>query len=223
MTTPIHVLIVEDHPLYRVALTHALEQLQCGTDHGLRFSTAASQDDALALLASWPDILLVLSDQGLRQGNGLDLLQEVGIRWPTVARVLLSGSQEPGLVGRARRLGLMGFLPKDLEPRQLVQAIDQVLTGEPWFPPAARGQDTLMGQLTERQTRVLTGVAAGQSNKQLARVLGLSERTIKFHLECAYLRLGVSNRAEAVVRALGLGLIRPPAAGAASATTVSIQ
>jgi DNA-binding NarL/FixJ family response regulator len=215
MTSPVHVLIVEDHPLYRVALMHALEQLQCGSDNGLRFSAAASQADALALLASWPDILLVVSDQGLRQGNGLDLLQEVGQRWPTVARVLMSGTNEPGLVERARRMGLMGFLPKALEPRQLVQAIDQVLSGEPWFPPLAKGSDAPLSQLTERQQHVLAGVAAGQSNKQVARALGLSERTVKFHLECAYLRLGVANRAEAVVRALRQGLIRIPVAGTA--------
>jgi DNA-binding NarL/FixJ family response regulator len=206
-----HVLIVEDHPLYRDALTAVLGTMKDGTDRCLRFSAAASAPEALHVLAGNPDIDLVVSDQTLSQGTGLDLLQAVGARWPTVVRVLMSGNSDPGLGASARRLGLMGFVPKALEPAAFVRAIEQVLRGDPWFPPDDAGGDAARGLLTDRQASVLACVAAGHSNKQVARELGISERTIKYHLEGAFARLDVSNRAEAVVSALAKGLIRLPA------------
>ncbi len=85
-----------------------------------------------------------------------------------------------------------------------------MLDGEPWFPADDQAAGQPRGVLTERQAKVLACVAAGQSNKQVARSLGISERTIKYHLEGIFLRLEVANRAEAVMTALAKGLIRSP-------------
>jgi DNA-binding NarL/FixJ family response regulator len=178
---------------------------------GLRFSAAASPAQALELLQAHADIDLVVSDFALQQGSGLDLLQTVGLRWPTVVRVLMSGTSDPAVAINARRQGLMGFVPKSLEPAAFVLAIETVLGGEPWFPADVDSSHAGRGVLTERQARVLACVATGQSNKEAARTLGISERTIKYHLEGAYLRLEVGNRAEAVVSALARGLISLPA------------
>jgi DNA-binding NarL/FixJ family response regulator len=134
----------------------------------------------------------------------------VGQRWPTVVRVLMSGTSDAQVCASARRLGLMGYIPKALEPAAFMAAIHCVLGGEPWFPADASAADQTRGPLTDRQASVLACVAAGQSNKQVARSLGISERTIKYHLEGIYLRLEVANRAEAVVSALAKGLIRSP-------------
>lgn len=210
MSSAIHVLIVEDHPMYRDAVSQALGRLESGAEHGLRCSIAAGSDQAVELLSWNPDIGLVLSDYRLAQGDGLELLQTVGRRWPTVARVLMSGSGDPSLCDQARRLGLAGYIPKSLEPQAFVKAIDRVLGGDTSYPPDEAGDETAQGLLTERQAAVLACVAAGQSNKVVARTLGISERTIKYHLEGAFLRLGVANRAEAVVSALAKGLIKPP-------------
>ncbi len=210
MPPAFHVLIVEDHPLYRDALTAVLGGITLEAARGLRFSAAASPAQALQLLETHADIDLVVSDFALQQGNGLDLLQAVGQRWSTVVRVLMSGSSDPAVALNARRQGLMGFVPKALEPSAFVAAIEAVLGGEPWFPPDTEAPDAGRGVLTERQARVLACVAAGQSNKEVARTLKISERTIKYHLEGAYLRLEVSNRAEAVVTALARGLIQMP-------------
>jgi DNA-binding NarL/FixJ family response regulator len=211
MPKPFHVLIVEDHPLYRDALTSVLGALTLDAGCHLQFSTAASQAEALALLQAHPDIDLVVSDHTLQQGSGLDLLQAVGQRWPTVVRVLMSGTSDAAVCASARRLGLMGYVPKALEPSAFVTAIETVLSGEPWFPADdSSSSGTGRGLLTERQAGVLSCVAAGQSNKQVARSLGISERTIKYHLEGIFIRLEVANRAEAVVTALAKGLIRSP-------------
>lgn len=210
MSMRFHVLIVEDHPLYRDALTSVLSGMRLQAGSHLHFSAAASQAEALALLQAHADIDLVVSDHSLQQGSGLDLLQVVGQRWPTVVRVLMSGTSDPAVCTSARRLGLMGYVPKALEPAAFIAAINSVLGGEPWFPADESANGNARGLLTERQAKVLACVAAGQSNKQVARSLGISERTIKYHLEGIYLRLEVANRAEAVVTALAKGLIRSP-------------
>lgn len=209
MCQPIQVLIVEDHPLYRDALAQVLAQVKPGSERPLQFSGVASQSDALDWLAWHPEVELVVSDYRLQQGDGLALLQAVGLRWPTVVRVLMSGAGDAGLADAARRLGLMGYVPKSLEPRGFVEAIETVLAGEPWFPGDDGAVDGDRQRLTERQVRVLACVAAGQSNKEAARALGVSIRTIKYHLEGIYVRLGAANRAEAVASALAQGWLPP--------------
>lgn len=196
-----HILIVEDHPLFRDALAHVLGSGPTTGAH--RCVGVGGADDALAVLAGRGGIDLVIADWKLPRGDGLDLLQTIGQRWPTVARVLLSGAQDASLAARARRLGLMAYVPKTLEPMEIARVIERVLSGEYWFPADASDAPTL----TPRQTRILTCVAQGQPTRDIARSLGISERTIKYHLEEAYLRLAVTNRAQAVASALERGLI----------------
>lgn len=196
-----HLLIVEDHPLFRDALVGVL----CAgpAAGGRRCSAVGTAEQALAVLAGHADIDLVIADWKLPHGDGLALLVTIGQRWPTVARVLLSGAPDASLATRARRLGVMAYVPKSLEPAEIARVVERVLTGEYWFPVDG-AQETV---LTPRQTRILTCVAQGQPNKDIARSLGVSERTIKYHLEEAYLRLAVANRAQAVASALERGLI----------------
>lgn len=201
MPMPAHLLIVEDHPLFRDALVGVLSA--GAATGGRRCVAVGTAEQALAVLAGHADIDLVIADWKLPRGDGLGLLGTVGQRWPTVARVLLSGAPDASLATRARRLGLMAYVPKSLEPTEIAGIIERVLTGEYWFPADAEKEATL----TPRQTRILTCIAQGQPNKDIARSLGVSERTIKYHLEEAYLRLAVANRAQAVASALERGLI----------------
>lgn len=201
MPPPAHILIVEDHPLFRDALVRVLGSgAAAGAHHCVG---AASAEEALAVLAGRAEIDLVIADWKLPRGDGLTLLDAVGKRWPTVARILLSGAQDASLAARARRHGLMAYVPKSLEPREIAHVVERVLAGEHWFPASSSDEATL----TPRQARILTCVARGQPTRDIARVLGISERTIKYHLEEAYLRLAVSNRAQAVASALERGLI----------------
>jgi DNA-binding NarL/FixJ family response regulator len=201
MSMHAHILIVEDHPLFRDALAHVLGS---GPTAGAqRCVGVGAPDEALAVLSGHSRIDLVIADWKLPHGDGLDLLQTIGQRWPTVARVLLSGAQDASLAARARRLGLMAYVPKTLEPTDIARVIERVLSGEYWFPTDAADEPAL----TPRQTRILTCVAQGQATRDIARALGISERTIKYHLEEAYLRLAVTNRAQAVASALERVLI----------------
>ena len=109
---------------------------------------------------------------------------------------------------QARRAGLMGYLPKTLAPAVWVHALSRILAGDPWFPPAA-SQRQEPGP-TDRQMVILQHLAAGWGNKEIARDLGITERTVKYHLREVHGRLGVANRAEAVARASARGWLRLP-------------
>jgi len=197
------VLIVEDHPLYRDGLLALLQR------HAplLRCRVAADAEAALLEMRAHLDTDIVLSDLRL-PGNtdGLALLARVGQEFPTAARVLVSGSDDPHLPAQARRAGLMGYLPKSLEPAAWVQALARILAGEPWFP--AQAADLQLP--TERQQAILERLAAGWGNKEIARELGITPRTVKYHLAELYTRLDAANRAEAVARASGRGWLRLP-------------
>jgi DNA-binding NarL/FixJ family response regulator len=196
-------LLVEDHPLYRDGLLGLLQrrapQLQC--------RVAETGADALHQLRAHPDIDLVLADLHLPGAiDGLALLARIGGEFPTVARVLVSGSDDPHLPGQARRAGLMGYLPKSMEPALWELALARVLSGEPWFPrEVAQGSDE---GPTGRQAVILVRLAEGRTNKAIATELGITERTVKYHLAEIYGRLGAANRAEAVARASTRGWIR---------------
>jgi len=189
-------LVVEDHPLFRQALLDMLPSaLPVWQVVG-----ASTLAEARRLLAQGPQ--LVLADQKLPDGEGLSWL--LGLGPPVRQRVLLSGSDEPRLVQAARHSGIDAFLPKAWSPLQISEALRRVLAGQRCYP-AASGDDTPL--LTERQLEVLRLVGRGLPSREIAARLGVTERTIKDHLSLIFIRLGVRNRAEAVVQASVAGLL----------------
>ena len=169
--------------------------------------TANHAEEALALLLHSGACDLVMADQRLPGAmDGFGLLERVGLMYPTAARVLISGSEDARLSQQARQAGLMGYLPKALEADVWVQALQSMLDGEPWFPSSSIGEPA---GLTPRQAMILERIAGGQTNKVIARELGVTERTIKYHLGEIFSRAKASSRAEAVARACALGWISP--------------
>lgn len=200
------VLVVDDHPLYRDALAEALLRHH----PGLAVDGAGGLAEARAAGIRLGPFALVVADQQLPDGQGLDLLLDWP--WPETARVLLSGSSEPSLAARARRAGLQAFLPKSMPPTRMVVALTSVLDGQSWFEAEA----AIAPVLTERQLAVLQRAAQGQSNREIGAALGVSERTVKDHMTLIFQRLDAGTRAEAVARAAASGLLqlpRPPGGG----------
>jgi DNA-binding NarL/FixJ family response regulator len=196
-----HLLLVEDHPLYRDGLISLLEsrstQFTC--------HTARTAADALELLTSSRNIELVISDQILPGDvDGLALLQTVGAQYPGIARVLMSGANHAHLSHLARRHGLMGYVSKSLEPNAWLKALNSILQGDTFFSDS----DATGTALTDRQTAVLQLAANGLGNRDIGFQLGLSERNVKYHLREAFARLSASSRTEAVTRAAAMGFIR---------------
>lgn len=205
---PARLLIVEDHPLYRDGLL-AMLQRQAGA---LRCHAVERADAALSLLRTQPDIDLVLADHHLPGPmDGVSLLVQVGREFPTAARVLVSGSDDAHLAAHARRAGCVGFIPKALEPVHWIAALARILEGETWFPatPASASEPGI----TPRQALILERYASGRASRDIAAELGITERTVKYHLQEVYARLEASNRAEAVARASARGWIRLSATG----------
>jgi DNA-binding NarL/FixJ family response regulator len=201
-STPTRVVLAEDHPIYRQGLITALER---GLPH-VRCTGVGSAAEALALLGADVRFDALLIDLKLPDRDGLSLAAEVRATWPTLACVLVSGSENALVIDKAIALGCMGFIPKSLEPDAMIGVLARVLGGETYFP--ARGEFANGAlRFTERQAAVLEGIARGQTSRAIAADLGIAERTVKDHLAVVYGRLDASTRAEAVARAAALGLI----------------
>ena len=184
-------LFVDDHPLYRAGFELALAR----TMPTLDVVVAESAEAALAWLACDCEIDLCLADVRLPGRSGFEMLGDVGRRWPTIARAVLCSDPSPELAARARDMRLSACLSKTRDMHALAQAIEALFCGHEIFdaepPPAGI-------KLSDKRRRVLELGAFGHSNKEIARALGISERTVKDHWTHIFECLGVLNRVEAV-------------------------
>ena len=220
-------LIADDHPLFRAALrgaaVDAVDELQV--------REAGSLDEVLGILESGTDIDLVLLDLHMPGNHGLAGLAAIRAQHPGVAVVVVSANDDPRVVRRALDHGAAGYLPKSSGLDELRDAIGAVLGCEQWLPPALRaavsrtrsdsGDADLaarLASLSPQQFRVLTLVAQGLLNKQIADRLDVQERTVKAHLSAIFERLGVRNRTQAGVVLRELELSDPARQMDASAT-----
>jgi len=207
MTRPISVLIVDDHPVVRRGLRVLLE-VQDGIEVAGEAGDGAT---ALALDAEHaPDVILL--DLKLPGMDGLAVLGELQAR-DSAARVLvLTSATEPASASLAVRSGAAGVLYKDVDPDALVRAIRSVHDGHLLLAPEAAG--TLirsagsggpvagLDALTGREREVLAEIARGRSNREIARALGVSEKTVKAHVSSVLAKLGVQDRTQAALLAV---------------------
>lgn len=209
-------LIADDHPLYRLALTQAVRGVLPEADIAEAEDLAGVQ----AALAARPDTDLVLLDLHMPGNHGLAGLAAIRAQYPAVAVVLVSANEDPHTVRRALDHGAAGYIPKSAGLDELREAIRSVLACEQWLPPALRGAVTRtqsspadadlaarLASLTPQQFRVLTLVAEGLLNKQIADRLDIQERTVKAHLSVIFEKLGARNRTQAgvILRELEIG------------------
>lgn len=199
-----NILIVDDHPLFRAGFHGVLEQ--SSLDAGIL--SVATLSEALELLATDPEIALVLLDLHLRDSEGFTALRSIGERFPSTACVIISGDEQEGLAHRAVQIGASGFIPKSFTADEMLTAIESVLDGNVFIPPdASRREASKPGALTLRQLEVVTMLGRGFSNKEIARELNLAERTVKAHVTAVLDALQVKNRTQAVIAAQRQGLL----------------
>lgn len=215
MTTAHHLLIADDHPLFREAMGHViLAELP-----GCKLTEAADLDATLAAINHHNDLDLVLLDLHMPGVTGLDGLQRVRETAPDLAVLMISAAEDKQLVLRAIEAGAAGYITKSSPRERIGQALQQVLAGNVYLPPdiirgapghrsaPAGGEgypqlsDTVIRSLTERQRRVLERIALGESNKQIAWALNITETTVKTHVSAILDKLGVNNRVQAVLAA----------------------
>jgi DNA-binding NarL/FixJ family response regulator len=204
----IRVVIVDDHAVLR----SGLEQLLGGQPDLEVVGTAASGSEAIELARELrPDV--VLMDLQMPGVDGVSATRAIVGDELADVLVLTSYSDAERIVG-ALDAGAMGYLLKDAEPDEVLRGIRAVARGEsPINPRAARellGARRMTGagaaELTPRETEVLALVRQGLANKQIARRLGISERTVKAHLTSAFQRIGVVDRTQAALWAERNGL-----------------
>jgi DNA-binding NarL/FixJ family response regulator len=202
------VVIVDDHAMLRAGL----EQLLGGEPDLEVVGKAASGDEAIALVGELrPDV--VLMDLQMPGVDGVTATREIVSRELADVLVLTSFSDAERIVG-ALDAGAMGYLLKDAEPEEVLRGIRSVARGEsPINPKAAREllgarhtASTAAADLTPREREVLILLRQGLANKQIARRLGISERTVKAHLTSTFQRIGVVDRTQAALWAERNGL-----------------
>ena len=211
-------LIADDHPLFRAALRQAA--LEAVDD--AQIQEAGSLDAVLAALEADAGIDLVLLDLHMPGNHGLAGLAAVRAQYPGVAVVVVSANDDPRVVRRALDHGAAGYLPKSAGLDELRDAIRAVLACEQWLPGPLRAAvartrserndadlAARLASLSPQQFRVLTLVAQGLLNKQIADRLDVQERTVKAHLSAIFERLGVRNRTQASVVLRELELVDP--------------
>lgn len=202
-----NLLLVDDHPLFGVGFVHALTQARPGLQVHAALTLDAGLDQASALAL---DVVLV--DYRLADGSGIDGLaglRRFGERHPLVARVLISGDEEPALATRARTAGAAAFIGKSLSMGRILHALDIVAAGGVYFEPNTRFGSAIPAGAgpTARQLEVLALIAQGRQNKQIADELGIAERTVKLHVTALLDALDARNRTHLLVRARAWGLV----------------
>lgn len=202
-------LIADDHPLFRAALRQAAQD---ALGREVMLHEAGALDEVLARLETTPDIDLVLLDLHMPGSHGLAGLAAVRAQHPGVAVVVVSANEDPRVVRRALDHGAAGYMPKSSGLEELREAILTVMDCAQWLPTRLRAavanaesepEDAALAarlaSLSPQQFRVLTLVAEGLLNKQIADRLQVQERTVKAHLSAIFERLGVRNRTQAGV------------------------
>jgi len=209
------ILVADDHPLFRAALRQAALAAVPDATVG----DVADLDALLAALGAEPDTDLVLLDLRMPGSRGLSGLAALRGQFPGVAVLVVSAHDEPSVVRRVLAHGAAGFLPKSADPALIADAVRAVLAEGHWLPPdlarAVAAQPTDAGdtalasrlaRLTEQQFRVLSLLAEGLLNKQIADRLGVQERTVKAHVTAIFEKLEVRNRTQAGVLLRSLDL-----------------
>jgi DNA-binding NarL/FixJ family response regulator len=214
MSNTYTIIVADDHPLFRAALTQAI---------------GAQIDGAEVLEAEHlqhlehqmhSEIDLVLLDLHMPGANGFSGLIYLRTHYPSVPVVVVSGNEQASVIHRAMHFGAAGFIPKSSSMSDIIEATSVVLKGGQWVPsdlPAANqemdAQDSKfadqLASLTPQQFKVMVMLTEGLLNKQIAYELTVSEATIKAHVTAILRKLGVYSRTQAVILAGRLRIEHP--------------
>lgn len=221
-TPPIKLVLVDDHSLVRQGLADLLSR---GAGMQVMATTGRAEETFALLETHRPDLLIL--DLRLAPTDGITLLKSLREKGNETPVVILTMSEAAEDLAAALRLGVRGYLLKDMEPADVIDAIRAAARGELVVAPSIAGKlaailqggeepgsaASLVKQLTGRERQILGYVAAGMSNKAIAKALGISHDTVKLHVRHILAKLGQSSRVEAAVFAVQnravLGIDRP--------------
>jgi DNA-binding NarL/FixJ family response regulator len=208
MSDVIRVLVVDDHQVVR----HGLRTFLDVQDDIEVVGEAGDGGEAVSATEELsPDVVLL--DLQLPTIDGVEALRMLRERGCTAKVLVLTSFTEPSSVVPALRAGAAGYLFKDVEPDALAQAIRAVHAGQVLLEPevaaallAGDAPNERAASLTDREREVLAEIARGRSNREIARALVLSEKTVKTHVSSILAKLGLSDRTQAALFAVKSGL-----------------
>ncbi len=205
-------LIVDDHEIVRLGLRLMLQDTEI--EIVAEATTAAEALEAIG--KDLPDI--VLMDIRMEGGDGLNALGRMKLDYPDLPIVLFSAYDNPTYIARAVALGAAGYVLKSAPRERLIEALETALRGESaWTREELRrvtgalatprlSQDIEV-PLTQRESEVLRQMALGLTNKEIAKMLGISYETVKEHVQHILRKIGVSDRTQAAVWAVRKNLV----------------
>ncbi len=210
----IKILTIDDHALFRRCMVDYLDAI----DDIEVIGEAASPEQGYDLaLEKNPDIILLDLDLGGR--SGMNLAERILRKKPDAVIVILSAYKEDDQIARAMQIGARGYLVKDIAPDEMVAELRKIVHGEMIYPhhfllnqarsnvTGKAGRSGLPGDITPREREVLQWVSEGKTDKEIAAKLSVSEHTIKNHMKSIRKKLGASNRVQASLKAIDLGIV----------------
>ena len=221
------ILVADDHTLFRDTLIQYISRMDMETD----VDVSKDFDEAYAFLKKNGDYDLVLLDLKMPGMSGMQGLKKIRNEFPDLKVGLMSGVAEKQDVEQAMELGAIGYFPKTMSGKALIGAIKKVITTSEVFIPLGEDNDEIMPayytddplaeltngkfvdgkgndmKLTPREKEVLGFLSHGASNKEIANELGLQVVTVKLHVRGLCRKLEASNRTQAVMKAVQLGLV----------------
>ncbi len=216
-----NILLIDDHTLFRAGLSDLLTRRKINV-----VAAVGSGSEGLEF-AGENNLDIVLLDMRMPEMDGISVLKKIKSSYPELpVAMLTTSSDENDLVG-ALRNGAQGYLLKDMEPDDLVVALRDIIAGKTVVAPdlapvlarAVQGGDKEEKEeekedpfavLTPREFEILTLLAEGQSNKVIARNLGISDGTVKLHVKAILRKLNISSRITAAVMAVEHGVKKTP-------------
>ncbi len=206
----IRVLVVDDHPVVREGIVTVLSE---DSELEVVASSGTAQEAIKAAAATHPHVVLL--DLELPDAPGVQVISKLHQQCPGSRVLVFTAYETEERVLAAVRAGAAGYLVKGAPADELARAIKVIAGGGSYLEPNAARQvlaevtaeRRYRGLLSTREREVLTLIAAGQSNKQIARDLFITERTVKFHVGSILHKLGAANRAQAVALATERGLL----------------
>ena len=203
------ILVADDHDLVRDAICTLL----LSGDASLKIEKASDFSGTLDLIRAKGLFDILLLDVCMPGMNGLNGPRRLLNEFPAAKIILMSGQLNADDIGAATELGIKGFVPKTQAGRALLNALRLVDCGETYIPAAltavragSGGALRLRASLTERERDVLGQLRQGNSNREIANLLAITESTVKLHLRALSDKLAARNRTDIVIRAIEAGI-----------------
>ncbi|VAW52331.1 Two-component transcriptional response regulator, LuxR family [hydrothermal vent metagenome] len=198
-------LIADDHPLVREGIQNVLKHIN--SDQTIFQAEDFSQ--ARKIIKQHPKLDLILLDLYMPEMEGATSLVKLRQQLPCTPIVIISASEDIDDIRDVINNGANGYIHKSSNNEVMLNALRLVLSGGLYLPPQWTIESTTQNEsLTQRQKEIITLLATGKANKEIAREFSISDKTVKAHLSEIFKRLQVSNRTQAVHQARKLGILK---------------